>query len=221
MRQHLFHIAIFTIAVLIFTNDAKSQRLNDITNAISQSLLQHGIDTILIYRPYDCPTAHRPTDSSIIEDISYVITKKSEILSIDRLTYEYKTGSGLILTSNFIYIKDTLGLFKFLNSNFNSIFSDTLLPGLFKYRINDKDTISSSLSSHPCYTELIAITNSGYFRNGIIDDNLHDGIFRNVDGTIKFRYESINYQHNISKSIYTIISILELLEKEVKNKFIY
>ena len=199
--------------------DTKAQRLDEVTNSIAQSLLQHEVDTVLIYRPYRGPTLFKPTDTSIVEDISYIITNKTDILTIERLTYEYVRNAGLVLTHTFIQKIDSLGIFQYLQNNFHSIVSDTLLPGLVKDTYNNRDTLISTKGYHPCYTELIIKTRLETFANGMLDADLDDGIIKNVDGTFRARKESINYQHNISTSIYKIISKLQVLEKELQRTY--
>ena len=219
MRHHLRHITNIILAVILLTQNINAQKLDQTTSHIAQSLLRAGVDTVLIYNPYDCPTSYRPTDTSILVDISYIITKKGDLLNIERLTYEYLQGHGLILTHNSIFKKDSPGIFNYLNSNFNSIVSDTLLPGMLKYRIDGKDTLIRHLGSHPCHTELIIKTASGTFMNGMIDKDLADGITRNEDGSFRSRQESVNYEYNISTSIYKIISMLQIEEEELRKKF--
>jgi len=165
----------------------------------------------------------RSTDTSLLVDISYIITKKGDLLNIERLTYEYlyQEGFGLILTHNSFFKKDSLGIFSYLNSNFNSIVSDTLLPGILKHRIDGKDTLIRELDlvNHPCHTELIIRTASGTFMNGMLSCNLTDGVTLNEDGSFRSRQESINYAYNISTAIYKIICLLQLEELEIKKKF--
>jgi hypothetical protein len=78
------------------------------------------------------------------------------------------------------------------------------------------NTNSLYRASHACYTELIVLTTSGMFTNGISDIDLTDGIRRNQDGSIRNTQESINYKHNTSTSIFKIISLLENEEEQIK-----
>jgi hypothetical protein len=221
MRHPTFNSVFIFLSVILLATDAKAQRLDEVTNSIAQSLLQHEVDTVLIYRPYRGPMIFKATDTSTIEDISYIITNKTNILTIERLTYEWVYNGGLVLTHTFIQKIDTFGIFKYLQNNFHSIVSDTLLPGLIKDTYNNKDTLISTKGYHPHYIELIIKTRLGTFTNGMIDSDLDDGIIRNVDGTFRTRMESINYEHNISTSIYKMFSKLQTLERELQRIYEY
>jgi hypothetical protein len=216
MRRRTYHISLLVLTAVFLTLNIKAQRLPLTSTHIAKSLINAGIDTVLIYNPCNSLSMIRPTDSSLIEEISYLITKKGYQLSIERLTSEYQEGRGQFMTHKFILKNDSLGIFDYLHDNFNSIVSDTLLPAVLKETIDGKDTLIRLWGSHPCYAELIILTASGTYRNGILDLYLADGTVRNADGSIRARRESINYEYNTSTSIFKIISMLEIEEEEIK-----
>lgn len=114
---------------------------------------------------------------------------------------------------------DTLRVFDLLRERFKSIFSDTLLPVMVKYSIDGKDTLVRRQGSHASYAELVVLTKGGMYSNGFIDHDVYDGIIRNDDGSIRDKVESVNYQYNISTSIYKIITLLQLEVSEVGKRY--
>lgn len=221
MKQRIQFIVSTFIAFILLTKKTSAQELDNITTHIAKSLIGSGTDTVLIYKPFDGPMVYRSTDTSNVLDIQYVITKKSDSLTIERLTYEIVYGHGDTITHHFLFKHDSLGIFNYLGKNFKSIFSDTLRPGMLKHNFNGKDTLIRHRPSHSGYAGLVVQTAAGTFVNHIYHEDLVDGIILNVDGSFRSRQESVNYEYNISTSIYKIFTLLQIVEKEIQKRFEY
>ncbi|WP_276484094.1 hypothetical protein [Paraflavitalea pollutisoli] len=209
MKFYLQSATILACTLVCVASMAQARRVNAVDETFAQSLLKSGVDTVLIYRPYSFYGSGMISDSSVLEDISYIFSKKTGMLVVERLTSEYSDGYRPISTHKVVAKKDSLQIFDFLGSNFRSIFADTLLPGMVKYPIDGRDTLVRWLGSHAQYIGLVVLTKAGRHANGFFNDDLCDGVIRNEDGSVRVKFESINYTYNLSTSIYKITSLLK------------
>jgi hypothetical protein len=174
------------------------------------SLVKSGIDTVLFFRPLRAPLYQVADDSCMIEQETYIIWKKAEWICF-RKQYEcrnYLNGGNSFMTL-FAKRPDSCRLFDYLKNNFRSVVTDTLLPGLIKVEYAGREEIVRPRSDHGGYTGIFIIVKGKVWENGYINDDLIDGKIRNQDGSVRLGREAVNYGHNVSTSIYKMISLVE------------
>lgn len=152
----------------------------------------------------------------MIYERRYLLWKKGQRTFIlkhyDYYDIDKKSKGKRVQVSEF---KDSLDLFCFLRDNFHAVVSDTLLPAKLRYVIDNKEIVADYgilHSSDDGYTQISILSHGKIYHNGYIGNDLNDGIIRNTDGTFREKQESLNYQTNIHKAIYTLI---EKIEKQV------
>lgn len=219
MRFHLFSTIVLVCALACVGPDVWAQGLMEAAEKRAKSLLKSGVDTVLIYMPFSLHGSHMISDSSSLENINYVVSKQAGKLVIERLTSESVHYRGKVLTHHAVAKRDSLHIFDFLDKNFKSIFADTLLPGMVKYRFDGKDTLVRNWGSHGSRTELIALTKVSRYSNGFVDFDLYDGIIHNEDYSVREKFESVNYEYNISTAIYKITFLLAKEVSEIRKKY--
>jgi hypothetical protein len=201
--------------------NVRAQLPNSTADKIADSLIQSGLDTVIIYKPYRCLNGFSPTDTSYVEDLVYLVTKKADVLTIVRCTWERSFLNGRSFETHKLFKKtDSLRIFDYLSVHFKSVVSDTLLPGLLRYRIDNKDTLIRNIGAHPCHTVIAIRTISETLQNGMIDLDLTEGVTFNVDGTFREKVSSVNYAYNISTSIYKMIGLLEAQMLSIEQEYL-
>jgi len=68
------------------------------------------------------------------------------------------------------------------------------------------------------YTGITVAIGNKIFENGYSSNDLNDGVIRNVDGTVREIWKSVNYNTNKSKGIYQIILKIAAQITELENR---
>ncbi len=181
----------------------------------TESLIKSGVDTVIFYQPWLSPLTNEANDCCIIYDRGYLFWTSGNKLTI----LKYYKCISLLSDDKYPVVQtiiqnDSLHIFEFLKTNFDSIRCAHLQPALLKKKEDGKELVQD-FSQLPVYddafTMIAVFTKKESFENGYMDNDLNDGIIRKVGGTIREIWESVHYQSNIDKPIYKMISKIELL----------
>lgn len=177
------------------------------------SLQKNGIDTIILYRPYSDPLTQEATDSCMVYNRGYILWKKEQKLFVLQ-HYEYynlyNQAKGISIKQ--YALPDTLNLFGYLKEHFQQVVTDTLLPVRLRM-VKDNKEIFEDLTYRDvrddAYTGITVLAGNKSYSNGYGSFYLSDGNIRNADGTVREKLESLNYQANLNKAIYQLITRIE------------
>lgn len=213
MRTAAILKVLFPLVAFFLPDLASAQIMNSFCKNKIDSLLRSGTDTVIFYQPYIGPLTHEANECCMIYERSYILWRNNDALFIIK-HYDYYNidddtkGKRLDL----FRLRDTLGIFRFLDVNFQGVVSDKLLPAKIKYSDKGKEVIddySTNRVSDDVYTAVVIFANGKEFENGYPGSHLNDGIVRNVDGTVREKRINLNYEANINKAIYKLITKIE------------
>jgi len=201
------------LLLIVLSVDASGQRTWDYVAKKTDSLQKSGIDTIVLYRPYSDPLTQETTDSCMVYDRGYMLWKKEQNLFILQ-HYEYYNlyNQAKGISSKQYALPDTLNLFGYLKDHFQQVVTDTLLPVRLRMVKDNKEIfedITYADVRDNAYTGITVLAGNKSYNNSYSDIYLNDGNIRNVDGTVREKWESLNYQANLNKSIYQFITRIE------------
>ncbi len=202
-------LVISTILISHITNGQINHRLIKKID----SLRNLGADTIIYYQPPWSPTTEEANDTCIMHQRGYLLWRQGNDMTILKEFYSIniKSNSSYPIVS-INKQTDSLGIFDYLASNFNSIIHDKMLKALLRktkngeMQVQDFNKISVS---DDAYTGISITVGNKTYENGYAENDLNEGIVRNVDGSIREVWESLHYKANTGKSIYKIITKIE------------
>ena len=179
----------------------------------ADSLHRTGIDTILFYQPYWSPTTNEADGTCIIHEKGYLLWRQGTEIFILKNYY----CINFLTNSNYQVFhisrqQDTLEIFDYLASNFKAIANDKMLKSVLRTVKNGKEQLQDFNKIDvfdDSYTGILILVGNKTYDNGYSSNDLNDGIIRNVDGTTREVWESLNYKTNIEKSIYKIIKKID------------
>jgi hypothetical protein len=153
---------LFSLAALFLADLASAQIMNSYCKNKIDSLLRSGTDTVIFYQPYFGPLTHEANKCCMIYERTYLLWRNNGALFILK-HYDYydidKDVKGKKI--ELFNLRDTLGIFGFLDSNFQSVLSDKLLPAKIKYLDEGKEVVidySEGGSYDDCFTTINFLT---------------------------------------------------------------
>ena len=213
MRQFCRIQGILFLILIAFFSYASGQGISSYCKFKADSLARSGVDTVICYRPYFGPMRDEATDSCMIYERQYLLWRTKQELNVLQY-YEYYSinhETKRQISEEHITI-DSLDLFGYLKEHFQQVVSDTLLPPKLRIVKEGKELIRDYPTfyvSDDVFTFITVLVGNKPYSNGYNSDYLNDGSFRNSDGTLREQWESLNYQSNLSKAVYQLITRIE------------
>lgn len=210
MISSIKYFVYYTAIVLLFSVKVLGQRGYSYCISKADSLLKSGIDTVIYYQPVLGNFFDEASDCCMIYDREYLLWKKNAQIYVlkhyDYFNMDNRTRGKLVQVTELI---DSVGTFEFLETNFHSAVTEKLLPAVLKTIKGSEEIVQDYGKfppSHPGYTQITIFTRRGTFRNGFSYSDVRDGTILNADGSFREKWESVNYESNIKKPIYILIT---------------
>jgi hypothetical protein len=213
MRTSNILKVLFPLAALFVAELAPAQIMNSYCKNKIDSLLRSGTDTVIFYQPFVGPLTHEANECCMIYERTYLLWRSNGALFILK-QYDYydidKDTKGK--KTELFRLRDTLAIFGFLDANFQRVVSDKLLRAKIEYSDEGKAVLidySEGGIYDDCHTAVSIFADGKEYENGYSGNDLNDGTVRNVDGTVREKRISLNYEANINKAIYKLITKIE------------
>ena len=209
---------IFIILTLTLCKTSFGQPERLINRKISE-IKKAGVDTIITFYEFEGRPSYRIKDKYVIGASIYIFWKEnSSYLAIKASDY-YDTLAINVYDTLFRVVRlDNLEAYKYLADNLDIISKQELKVGLIKDQINGKDSLIEVKYSDESIVIIEVYIGRRKFEKRIRSSQLDNGVILNLDGSLRFKRKSINYDYNINSSVYKLYALLNAAVADLESK---
>jgi hypothetical protein len=181
-----------------------------------------GIDTIITYYQFPGNKSYVFRKGYITESSKYIIWKDEAAYYIQKASSCYDSlGQSSFDTLFKMVAMNNIQAYTYLTANIDSIGKQELKAGMIKDVFDGKDSLFEIHYSHDDLALIELYVGKLKYTKTIRWSQLDDGIISNADGSVRFRWESVNYNYNINTALYQLYALLlaAINELEARNAF--